>query len=51
MEPLVFERITRINYMGYYLCAKYASRIMQKQYEQNPGLLWILFKLTASQGY
>ncbi|NLM61663.1 MAG: SDR family NAD(P)-dependent oxidoreductase, partial [Clostridiales bacterium] len=28
-----FEFVTRVNYTGYFLCAKYASEIMKAQYE------------------
>lgn len=50
MEPDVFERITRINYMGYYLCAKYASRIMKIQYEHNPGHFMDIIQINSKSG-
>jgi len=50
MEPDVFERITRINYMGYYLCAKYASRIMKIQHEQNPGHFMDIIQINSKSG-
>jgi len=50
MEPDVFERITRINYMGYYLCAKYASRIMKIQHEQNPGHFMDIMQINSKSG-
>lgn len=50
MEPDVFERITRINYMGYYLCAKYASRIMKIQHEQSPGHFMDIIQINSKSG-
>ena len=32
MTPEDFEQVTRINYMGYFYCAKYASEIMKAEY-------------------
>ncbi len=36
MEPDVFEKVTKVNYIGYYHCAKYASVILkiQNKYKQ-----------------
>lgn len=31
MEPDTFELMTKVNYMGYFYCAKYASRVMKVQ--------------------
>lgn len=50
MEPDVFERITRINYMGYYLCAKYASHIMKIQHEQRPGYFMDIIQINSKSG-
>jgi NAD(P)-dependent dehydrogenase (short-subunit alcohol dehydrogenase family)/rhamnose utilization protein RhaD (predicted bifunctional aldolase and dehydrogenase) len=37
MDPVVFDRMTRINYNGYFLCAKYSSEIfrIQNTYKSN----------------
>lgn len=39
LDTEVFERIAKINYKGFYLCAKYASIIMKAQNEAN-GEFW-----------
>lgn len=36
MDAETFERITKINYEGFFLCAKYASAIMKAQFEACP---------------
>jgi NAD(P)-dependent dehydrogenase (short-subunit alcohol dehydrogenase family) len=35
MDEEVFERVTRVNYSGYFHCAKYASAVMKLQSEHN----------------
>ncbi len=35
MSEEVFERVTRVNYSGYFHCAKYASAVMKLQFEYN----------------
>lgn len=50
MEPEVFERITRINYVGYYLCAKFASRIMKIQHESCPEHFMDIIQINSKSG-
>ncbi len=35
MSSEVFERVTRVNYNGYFHCVKYASAVMKLQFEYN----------------
>jgi sorbitol-6-phosphate 2-dehydrogenase len=50
MDPEVFERITRINYTGYFLCVKYASRIMKVQHEHHPEHFMDIIQINSKSG-
>lgn len=37
LEAADFERVTAVNYTAFFLCAKYASAVMQAQHEADPA--------------
>jgi hypothetical protein len=44
MDPATFELMTKVNYTGYFLCAKYAQKVMKIQHQYKPGITWTSFK-------
>ncbi|MDR1060514.1 MAG: SDR family NAD(P)-dependent oxidoreductase [Clostridiales bacterium] len=45
-----FERVTSINYTGYFLCAKYASAPMKIQRGQRPGYTADIIQINSKSG-
>ncbi len=50
MEPGRFELVTKINYNGYFLCAKYASQIMKAQQEAAPEKFFDIIQINSKSG-
>ncbi len=50
MLPAKFEFVTKINYNGYFLCAKYASAIMKAQHEAAPELFFDIIQINSKSG-
>ena len=50
MTPENFEFVTRVNYTGYFLCAKYASEIMKAQYEADNNIWADIIQINSKSG-
>ncbi len=50
MTPEKFELVTKINYAGYFLCCKYASRIMKAQFEADNSLYFDIIQINSKSG-
>ena len=50
MTPQKFELVTKINYNGYFLCAKYASAIMKAQHEADESLFFDIIQINSKSG-
>ena len=50
MDPKTFGFVTNINYLGYFLCAKYASKIMKAQFEADPELFFDIVQVNSTSG-
>ena len=50
MEKKDFEFVTNINYTGYFLCAKYASIIMQAQHEADSSWFGDIITINSKSG-
>jgi len=50
MDAETFERVTKINYTAYFLCAKYASEIMKIQNKVNPGYWMDIIQINSKSG-
>ena len=50
MIPGKFELVTKINYNGYFLCAKYASQIMKAQHEAAPEKFFDIIQINSKSG-
>ena len=50
MVPAKFELVTKINYNGYFLCAKYASQIMKAQHEAAPEKFFDIIQINSKSG-
>ena len=50
MTPENFEQVTKINYNGYCLCAKYASEIMKAEYEADPSRWYDIVQINSKSG-
>ncbi|MBO5891375.1 MAG: SDR family NAD(P)-dependent oxidoreductase [Oscillospiraceae bacterium] len=49
-EKKDFEFVTAINYTGLFLCAKYASIIMQAQHEADPNAMFDIIAISSKSG-
>ncbi len=49
-EQKDFEFVTSINYTGLFLCAKYASIIMQAQHEADPEAMFDIISISSKSG-
>ena len=49
-EQKDFEFVTAINYTGLFLCAKYASIIMQAQHEADPEAMFDIIAMSSKSG-
>ncbi len=50
MIPGKFDFVTKINYGGYFLCAKYASAIMKAQFEADKTLFFDIIQINSKSG-
>ena len=50
MTPETFELMTKVNYTGYFLCAKYASAVMKIQYKYKPGHFTDIIQINSKSG-
>jgi NAD(P)-dependent dehydrogenase (short-subunit alcohol dehydrogenase family)/rhamnose utilization protein RhaD (predicted bifunctional aldolase and dehydrogenase) len=50
MQPAIFERMTRVNYMAFFYCTKYASAVMKLQYEHNPAYHTDIIQINSKSG-
>ncbi len=50
MDAKTFDFMTRINYSGYFLCAKYASAVMKTQQVHRPGHFADIIQINSKSG-
>lgn len=50
MDENTFDLMTKINYSGYYYCAKYASRIMKSQWEVKNDYFTDIIQINSKSG-
>ncbi|MBW6536885.1 MAG: SDR family NAD(P)-dependent oxidoreductase [Mariniphaga sp.] len=50
MDPKTFELITKVNYTGYFLCAKYAQKVMKVQHRYKPGYYMDIIQINSKSG-
>ncbi len=50
MDPSTFELMTKVNYTGYFLCAKYAQKVMKMQHRFNPGFFMDIIQINSKSG-
>lgn len=50
MDMKTFDFVTRINYNAYFLCAKYASKIMKQQYAADPDSFSDIIQINSKSG-
>lgn len=50
MQPEIFELMTRVNYNGYFLCAKYAQKVMKIQHNHKPGYYMDIIQINSKSG-
>ena len=50
MDPATFELMTKINYTGYFLCAKYAQKVMKLQQKYRPGFYMDIIQINSKSG-
>ncbi len=50
LTPAQFEFVTKVNYMGYFYCAKFASEIMKAQYEADPTKWFDIIQINSKSG-
>jgi rhamnose utilization protein RhaD (predicted bifunctional aldolase and dehydrogenase)/NAD(P)-dependent dehydrogenase (short-subunit alcohol dehydrogenase family) len=50
MSPETFDRMTRVNYSAYFLCAKYAASIMKLQWSVNPEYFMDIVQINSKSG-
>lgn len=50
MDSATFERVNKVNYTGYFYCAKYASEIMKAQYEANNKMWSDIIQINSKSG-
>ena len=50
MTPETFELMTRVNYSGYFLCAKYASEVMKLQAKYKAGYFTDIIQINSKSG-
>jgi NAD(P)-dependent dehydrogenase (short-subunit alcohol dehydrogenase family) len=50
MEPDTFELMTKVNYIGYFLCAKYATEVMKVQTSHNKNLYNDIIQINSKSG-
>ncbi|MCL2544982.1 MAG: SDR family NAD(P)-dependent oxidoreductase [Clostridia bacterium] len=50
LEPASFELVTKVNYTGYFLCAKHAARVMKLQRRFNPEATADIVQINSKSG-
>jgi len=50
MTKPVFELVTAVNYTGYFLCAKYASKVMKIQHKYAPSYMMDIVEVNSKSG-
>ncbi len=50
ITPETFELMTKVNYSGYFLCAKYASAIMKTQYQYKNDHFMDIIQINSKSG-
>ncbi len=50
MDAATFELMTKINYTGYFLCSKYAQKVMKIQHKYKPGLYMDIIQINSKSG-
>ncbi len=50
MDPSTFEFMTKVNYTGYFYCAKYASAVMKVQNEYNNEYFTDIIQINSKSG-
>jgi NAD(P)-dependent dehydrogenase (short-subunit alcohol dehydrogenase family)/rhamnose utilization protein RhaD (predicted bifunctional aldolase and dehydrogenase) len=50
MNPKTFELMTKVNYTGYFLCAKYAQKVMKIQHHYKPGHYMDIIQINSKSG-
>ncbi len=50
MDQATFELMTKVNYMGYFLCAKYAQSVMKMQSSVKPGYYMDIIQINSKSG-
>jgi NAD(P)-dependent dehydrogenase (short-subunit alcohol dehydrogenase family) len=50
MDQKTFELMTKVNYTGYFLCAKYAQKVMKIQHRYKPGQYMDIIQINSKSG-
>lgn len=50
MDASTFELMTKINYTGYFLCSKYAQKVMKIQHLSKPGVYMDIIQINSKSG-
>lgn len=50
MDQATFELMTKVNYTGYFLCAKYAQKVMKLQQKYRPGFYMDIIQINSKSG-
>ncbi|HSO85286.1 MAG TPA: SDR family NAD(P)-dependent oxidoreductase [Draconibacterium sp.] len=50
MDASTFELMTKINYTGYFLCSKYAQKVMKMQHKYKPGIFMDIIQINSKSG-
>ena len=50
MDQATFELMTKVNYIGYFLCAKYAQPVMKMQSTVKPGYYMDIIQINSKSG-
>jgi NAD(P)-dependent dehydrogenase (short-subunit alcohol dehydrogenase family)/rhamnose utilization protein RhaD (predicted bifunctional aldolase and dehydrogenase) len=50
MDAATFELMTKINYTGYFLCSKYAQKVMKIQHKFKPGIYMDIIQINSKSG-
>ncbi len=50
MEPGVFEKVTKVNYIGYYHCVKYASGVLKVQNKYKKDYFTDIIQINSKSG-
>jgi sorbitol-6-phosphate 2-dehydrogenase len=49
-SPATFELMTKVNYIGYYHCVKYASEVMKIQWSYNKQYFMDIIQVNSKSG-